>query len=304
MGIDGAVEVDRWMASHHGMITRTKALALGMTGRQIDHRLSRGHWIRLHAGVYRHPVVVPTWEGDLLAACLTTGGVASHQSAAVLWGLGIVGPGRPVVSVPRRRRHVPRNVIVHQSTQWSLRAETQRRGIPVTGLERTLLDCAAAVPFHRLERLCESAIRQRLTTWTALATTLARHSRRGRDGCGRLRSLLEIRLASPNVPLSDFSRLVASALTDAGIEEPELEYRVTDEAGGFIMQADLAWPRRRKIIELDGLAFHFGRAERERDNRKRNRAKAEGWAILEVLWSMLADEPEELVDLCRRFLAS
>jgi hypothetical protein len=300
MGLDDA---EIWMTTRHGTITRAEALARGLTPRQIDRRVASGRWHRLHPGVYRHAVAAATWESDLLAACLSTGGIASHQSAAVLWDLGIVVPGRPVVSTARRRRRTPKGVIVHQTTQWAKRAETERRGIPVTGLERTLLDCAAVVPLRRLERLCESAIRQRLTSWADLATTLARHSRRGRDGCGRLRTLLELRLGAPDVPLSDFSRLVANLLVDAGIEEPEVEYPVVDRDGGFILQADLAWPRRRKIVELDGLEYHFGRAERERDNRKRNRAKAEGWSVLEVLWSMLVDEPEQLVDVCRRFLA-
>lgn len=298
------IPIERRMAARHGLITRVEAMAAGMTERQIDHRLDSGRWLRVHRSVYRHVATPVDWRSDLLAACLASRGVASHQSAATLWDLGVVAVGRPIVSVPRHRRRLPAGTIVHETTQWGLRDETRRAGIPVTGIERTLLDCAGVVTRRRLERLCESAIRQNLTTWPRLVGTLQAHSRRGRDGCGRLRTLLECRLGTPEVPLSDFSRLVANLLVDAGLPEPVVEHPIHDRDGAFIMQADLVWPNRRKAIELDGLAYHFGRAERERDNRKRNRAKAEGWMILEVLWSMLVDEPEDLVETCRRFLAS
>ena len=48
----------------------------------------------------------------------------------------------------------------------------------------------------------------------------------------------------------------------------------------------------------------FGRAEVEKDRRKRNRAKSYGWNIQEILWSMYTDEPAELVEMARRFLRS
>lgn len=106
------------------------------------------------------------------------------------------------------------------------------------------------------------------------------------------------------MPLSDFSRLVANLLVDNDLPEPVPEHRIYAADGSFIMQTDLAWPLRKKAWELDGLAFHFGRTERERDNRKRNRAKAEGWNIQEILWSMYVDDADGLVALCRQFLAS
>ena len=128
------------------------------------------------------------------------------------------------------------------------------------------------------------------------------HSEHGRRGCLNLRRVLEVRLRDRTVPLSDFSRLVSNLLADGGLPAPMLEYRIFDDDGGFVMQADLAWPDRKKAWELDGLQFHFGREDVERDRRKRNRAKACGWNIQEILWSMYTDEPDKLVDLARRFL--
>ena len=191
---------------------------------------------------------------------------------------------------------------MHQTTQWQLRSPASRFGIPCTGIERTLLDCAAVVSYHRLERLCEAAIRKRLTTWDRLIECLRRHSRRGRNGCGRLRRLLEARLGNGTIPLSDFSRLVEQLLRRKGIPTPILEYKIVDENGEHVLQVDLAWPQHKKAWELDGLAFHFGRADIERDKRKRNRAKALGWSIQEILWSMYVDDPDELAAMAHKFL--
>ena len=79
---------------------------------------------------------------------------------------------------------------------------------------------------------------------------------------------------------------------------------MTDVDGGHILYLDLAWPDVHKAIELDGLAWHFAPAELERDKWKRNRCKAQGWAIQEVTWSMYRDRPGGVVDLARGFLAS
>ena len=116
--------------------------------------------------------------------------------------------------------------------------------------------------------------------------------------------MLELRLGTPGVPHSDFSRLVAELLIEAGLPAPILEYNIVDPTGGHILAADLAWPEFKKAWELDGLAFHFGRLEVERDKRKRNRAKGEGWAIQEILWSMFVDDPSALIAQARRFLTS
>ena len=112
-----------------------------------------------------------------------------------------------------------------------------------------------------------------------------------------------MRLGEQTVPLSDFSRLVANLLVDHGLPEPVLEFPILDSTGSHVLQVDLAWPSLRKAWELDGLRFHFGRSDVERDKRKRNRAIAEGWTIQEILWSMYTDEPDELIALARRFLA-
>ncbi len=270
---------DDLMAEQYGLIARSQALDLGLSRHQIDRRVQRGAWLIVERGVYRHRAVPASWHNRVLGAVLTTGGVASHRCASALWSLDVFRHPRPEITVPEGCTRRSRNAIVHRSTQFDRCNATVRANIPCTGVERTILDCGAVTTLRRVERLAEAAIRQRLTSWPDLARCLQRHSRRGRDGCGTLRSLLEARLTNQTIPLSDFSRLVSNLLVDHGLPEPVLEYPIVDRAGAHILQVDLAWPQRRKAWELDGLRYHFGRTDIERDKRKRNRAIAEGWTI-------------------------
>jgi hypothetical protein len=295
------MDVHHYFTDQYGVITRDQARR-HLTPHQIRYRVRRGEWIQVQPGVYRHGAVPDQWESRLLAAVLSTGGVASHRCAAALWNLELYRRPPIEISVPRGGRD-RRDLRLHTTTQWDRVDMTVRRKIPCTGIERTILDCGAVTGVRTLERLAESAIRQRLTTWPKLVLCLQRHSRSGRDGCLTLRRLLERRLGDATVPLSDFSRLVANLLEDAGLPAPELEYPIVDDHGRVVLQVDLAWPRLRKCWELDGLAFHFAREAVERDRRKRNRVKALGWNMQEILWSMYADDPRGLIHLAREFLS-
>lgn len=287
----------------YGIITRCQALAYGIPTWQIDYRVRKNDWLVEHPGVYRSAAVPSTFESKLLAATLRSGGVASHRCAAALWGLEVYNQPPTEITVSEGtsvRIAVER---VHQSRQWNLRDETTRSEIRTTGIERTILDCAGVAGIDRTERLAEAAIRKNLTTWLKLADCLSAHSARGRNGCLTLRQLLHVRLGNGAVPLSDFSRRIVQLLAMANIPAPVVDYTIRTGQGHHILQVDLAWPERKKAWELDGLQWHFGRQDVERDRRKRNAATSEGWVIQEILWSMYVDNPRQLVDMARKFLA-
>lgn len=296
---------DQYFRRQHGVISRAQALDAGLSLDQIRYRVRRQQsWIEVHPGVYHLAAVLRTWHSALMALVLYTGGVASHRTGSALWHLELYRAPRILeVTVPFDNYiRQPDAALIHRTKQWALADIVERNGIPCTGIDRTILDCGAVLGPPTVERLAESAIRQKLTSWPQLAVTLSRHSRKGRDGCGVLRTVLDERLANATVPLSDFSRVVANLLVDSGLPRPTLEHPILDEHGRIVMLADLAWPHLQKAWELDGLAYHFAREAVERDRRKRNKAKALGWNIQEILWSMYAKEPEQLVALARRFL--
>jgi hypothetical protein len=286
-----------------GCITREQAIGYGLSERQVDYRIATGQWLVERPGVYRLAAVPPTWEATLFAATARTEAVVSHLCAAALWDLEVFHQPSPEVTIPEGKSTRRDDILVHESRQWTKRSQLQRRGLPTTGIERTILDCAAKVSVQTAERLAEAAIRKRLTSWLQLADCLSAHSARGRDGCLTLRQLLQVRLGNGTVPLSDFSRRIVHLLERANIPTPIVEYRISDDAGVHLLQVDLAWPSLKKAWELDGLQWHFGRDDIERDRRKRNAVIAQGWVIQEILWSMYVDDPGGLVRMCRQFLS-
>lgn len=289
--------LDDVFRQQHGVISRAQVLAAGLSSAAIGRRLDSGQWEAVHRGVYRHRAVPETWESRLLAAVFGTDGVASHRSAARLHGLDGFGAWRPEVTIANRRRRRPEGVIVHRSTQFSLRDEVVVASIPCTSVDRTILDLGAVLRLPLLERAAESALRMRSTTWPRLHEVLQQHSRRGRDGCGVLRALLEARYGDPVIPLSQWGREVAQRSAQSQLPPCEVEYRVTDEMGRLVLQVDLAFPRHRVAIELDSVTHHLDRSSWERDRRVRNELRRLGWVVIEITWREWTARPQNVIQM-------
>ena len=74
-----------------------------------------------------------------MAACLAESGVASHRAAASLFDLDGFPPCVVEVTVRRWKRRVNCSLRVHESTGLADTHRSERRGIPVTTIERALL---------------------------------------------------------------------------------------------------------------------------------------------------------------------
>src|ERR1700683_4401433 len=88
----------------HGLATRSQLLAAGVSAAQLRTALSQGRWTRRSSGLYAAANWPDSAARSLHAACLLSDGVASHESAAWLWGLVKNEPSAPVVSVDQDRR--------------------------------------------------------------------------------------------------------------------------------------------------------------------------------------------------------
>lgn len=281
----------------HGVFTYEQALGVGLSRNQVAHGLRSGRYERMgRRGFYRVAGLPVSWESRLMAAVLSgpPGAIASHRSAAHLWGLDGC-PRRIVeVSVPRQRRpNDPRGVRTHESTDLDLADPTRHRNIPVTGLDRTLIDLGAVVTRDRLSQAVDDAIRRRLTTWEKLAAVRTRHSRRGRDGVGKLRALLEERYGT-TIPDSHFGRLVADLLVTAGLPTPVIEHDVHSAAGVWLARVDMGYPEHKIAIELDSKAHHLHELAFEADRPRQNRLEIEGWLVLRYTWRFYSRSPNRL----------
>jgi len=282
------------LASSHGIISRPEAYDLGLTNRQISHRVKTGEWIRLGPSVFRVATSPLTWTATARAAALSCDGLISHRSAARLWGVGDFRSSKIEVVVPdSRRRHRP-DVLVHRSSQFELADPTVIEGVPVTGLSRTILDTAGLIGPRRLDQLVDAALRTELITWPDLLSVLSRHSARGRNGCGRLRTLLDDRYGDMSIPDSRWNRMVGQLLADSELPCPVYEYEIF-HGETFVARVDLAYPSRRIAVECDSVRYHLNRASFEADPRRRNALSVAGWQVLSFTWSDYIERPWSIV---------
>jgi len=77
-------------------------------------------------------------------------------------------------------------------------------------------------------------------------------------------------------------------IRDAGLELPRLNVDVAGE------EADLSWPRKRLIIEIDGGPWHQDAGE---DARKEAAWRRAGWEVLRIDADDVYERPRRLLDL-------
>lgn len=292
----------RRMRQQHGLISRRQALQAGMSSHQINERLRTGRWVRAARGVYRHVVSPTTPLSRLLAGCLACGALASHRSAAALHGIDGYELDRVELVVALGRRPAIKGAKLHRTTQMDLAKPVIRKGVPCTGLDRTVLDLAAVVSRTRLDHTIDAVLRDGQLRPCDLYRVLVSHSRRGRAGCGAFRAALDDRCGDDPVPLSAWSRMAADLLAESGLPRPSMEYQVEDTCGTFLAQVDLAYPSHRVAIELDSKRWHLNSISFEQDPQRRNALTVEGWTVLNFTWSSYKERPGELCDAVARVL--
>lgn len=202
------------------------------------------------------------------------------------------------VSTPRSLRSW--SVVVHRVMPEA--QATKKRGIPLTGIDRTLLDLAGVLERHHLEVALDDALNRRLTTLASLESAILSHARKGRPGSGALRPLIKSRRALASVPESALETRFLGLLRAAQLPAPVTQYEIRD-GGRFVGRVDFAYPDLRIAIEADGFRHHSNRDAWQRDLQRRNRLTAAGWSILHVTWRDLEQRSHQLVHELRQILS-
>lgn len=291
------------LAGHHGVFSRNEARQLGLTDNQISGLIKRNEAVRTHPSTFRSTAHRRTWMSNARGAALSANGLLSHRAAAAVWGIDGFPFALWELTIPYSRSVSLPGVKIHRSKQYGLSDPTIIDGLPVTGIERTVLDLAAVVSPKRLNLALDATIRQKLVDWPDLYEVLVRHSARGRDGCGKLRTMLEARYGETAIPDSRWNRMVGTLLLDAGLSEPAYEHEVTNEAGEFLARVDLAYPLARLAIELDSVRWHHNLESFRADPRRKNALLIEGWRVLTFTWEDFSKRPGELVASVRAAMA-
>ena len=292
MSSDAETALLAWLRTHHGVISRSEALRLGLTVAQVRSRVESGLWVPLHRGVYRLAGAPAGAAADLRAAVLAGGprALASHLSAAWLWGLAD-RPGRPTVSIPHSRVRSVDGVRILRS-RLPARAVV-RHGIPCTEPVRTILDCAGELTPAEIDDLMDAALARRVVRTRDLVKAVEQEDAPFRGHPGRV--ALSTRLAmrgvtgapAPSVLESRMARVLATERLPAPTAElvwgPQRRYRL-----------DYAYPVIKLAVEVDGHAFHFTPEQQRRDNRRSNALTTAGWIVLHYNWWDVSYEPQRV----------
>jgi very-short-patch-repair endonuclease len=297
---DGAIA--RLATSQYGVFSRVQARAIGLSDRQITHRLATGRWLRVLPRVYAVAGGVPTnRRSQSMAATLWAGdgSLVAFGTAADLWGLVGVRSSRLEIWVPAGRARSCDEVTVHRGTRLDRADRTMFDGIPITTPTRTLIDVAARLEDEALLATMEAALRDGLTTPERLVARLGALRGSGRAGVGRLETLIATR---PDGARALESRLEAKfwrVVVQAGLPKPVRQHWVMIDGRRY--RLDFAWPERRVAAECEGRAFH-GPAEFEFDELRRADLASTHWHVVPVTWRQLTSAPRAVVSRIERAL--
>jgi very-short-patch-repair endonuclease len=278
----------------YGLVTLYQARALGLTDRQVRRRLATGRLRTMDRVVYCFPGLPASWEQTVMAAVLTAGepALASHATAAYLWGLVGLRPERIEIVMPRRDR-AARSFVVHESTDLAAEDRAELRNIPLSGPARTAVDLGASAPWL-VEQALDAGVRKRLFTLEGVARVIARVGRRGRRGVGVIPPLVEARVHWDSTTESELEDLFRRVLDRGGIPQPTPQWRVQDAEGDFVCRRDFAYANQRVLVELDSEAHHMDRYSFRRDRATQNRTTLLGWRTLRYTWWDLVTRPEKV----------
>jgi very-short-patch-repair endonuclease len=292
--------IDEWGTRHHGVITRRVAMSLGLTSSAWYRAIERGHLQPIHPGVARLIGTESTPEQRIHAAVLAAGRstVASHRSAAVLWGIDRPDHDPVDIIVPRHRTRLQLDgVVVHRPTDRDDMSTSMRSLTPCTNLLRTLIDLGAVVP--SVHDVVSSAITSGVVTPSVLEHLLDRHARQGRAGAGPLRqalrswpiagkpadSELEVRMARllrrHRLPPATFHPIIAGFEVDFLVDGSNL------------------------VLECDGWDHH-GRTKEQFDwhTERDQLLGVEGYVVHHFTWRQITRRSAQTAQRIRQLLAT
>ncbi|MEP6479569.1 MAG: type IV toxin-antitoxin system AbiEi family antitoxin domain-containing protein [Rhodoglobus sp.] len=291
-------------ASPHGIAFVSELRRLDIDDRPFRRAVLRGDVVRIHRGAY---VSAEEWSGldrheryrrHVIAAALASRSkpVLSHQSAAVLWGVPLIGEWPKAVHVLTTISAGTRTENgFHRHASETLDDEiVESDGVRFTSFARTLIDLAKDTTFASAvagldwslrapSRGADPRVRIEALRQYVELHPIARNRRKVQRALGFANPLAE----SPGESLS---RVVIHEL---GFPAPELQSRV-DDARGLIGISDFAWPELRLLGEFDGLVKYtrdLARAGESiedvvvREKVREDRMRATGRGMTRWLWS-------------------
>jgi predicted transcriptional regulator of viral defense system len=260
------IRVGKFAARQQARITLHQLAALGIGRSTINRWLTGGFLYHRRRGVYAVGSPAHTIESSLWEAVLYAGPSAmlSHATAAKWLDMIDHWPAVIHVSTPRRRDSLSGLRVHSRRTRLS---RTLHQTIPVTTIEDTLLDLAAAGELTLVRRSFARLAYQR-----RLHTGIVRQAcRRGRNGSLPLRNELD-----------RYDPLMARTRSDLEVAYLRLDVPPPDDVNVRIGAAscDIVYYAAKVVVMLDGVGNHRSPGQVRRDLADSFALRRDGWLVL------------------------
>jgi hypothetical protein len=260
----------------HGVVTRSQALAAGLTRHGIAHRLQRGWWRRVLPATY---VVVGQDEGDATrwwGALLWAppGSVLSHDTAAAMQRLPVLRPDARVhvTTADRGDSRAPPGLRLHRPRRLLAPADRAvSGGLAITAIARTAVDLAATLAREQQVGFLVACRQQRRMSYADLLAAAGRHSPR-----------LQAIVGSIDPTVDSGSELEAGRLLGASGLPVEFQVAVRLSAT-VVVHLDLGIRASRIAIEVDGTRYHSSVEAALRDRERDELLRLAGWEVVRVM---------------------
>jgi predicted transcriptional regulator of viral defense system len=273
------------------------ALARDFSRDVVARRVRSGDWQRIGCGIY-----LPAGRSGPDLDGVTTARVAglahavgvhhrlgtdhwfSHETAAAIWGL-------PTIGVPATthlvQRHAPGSRSDPRITRHVMAVQpedvTEHRGLPVTTLERTAVDCARSLPPLGGLAVVDAALAKGVDREVLLQSLV---TLRGRPGARRARVVIELADAGAESAGETFVRYLV--LRD-GLPRPTTQIPVETRLG--TRWGDVGWEVWRLLLEYDGRVKYTDREALVREKRRHDAVVEAGYRLLRVSKEDLRGRP-------------
>ena len=279
--------LNEYLRRHDGVLTTEDARDAGLSKHAVNRRVRTGEWRQCARGVYFVDDRPFTDAARVRVAVWAYGANAVASGLAAAWWHGLTRFAPSVVEVTMPRNGSGRKRAGSRLRRRDLAAAdvVERRGLRLTALPLTVVE--AAVRKRGGVMLLDSALQRDVDlreVWRA-------HVRnKGRYGSPLARILLQ---AASDGARSRAERLLLTHLRDAGLTGWKTNYPV----GGY--KVDVAFPKAKVAIEVDGFAFHSSSEDFHRDRVRQNDITLAGWQVLRFTWLDLTEYPDRVIAVVR-----
>jgi very-short-patch-repair endonuclease len=288
---------DLFARDHHGLVTRRAAVRAGMSDRTWYRAIENGQLELVHPGVARMFGSEPTPAQAICAAVLASGSgaMASHRSAAWLWGIP-AQPTDPVdVLLPRRSREAAiAGAAIHRPRDLIDLTPVRRTNIPTTNILRTLCDLGA-LDSNSVSAAVGHVVSTGMASPAALWAAIARHSRRGRPGVPALRMALSEWLLDGKPVDSILEPAMRRLLARHGLPTAEFHAVIAGyEVDFWIVDSPI-------VLECDGWSTHgLNKSQFEKDRTRDAELAAMGYIVLRFTYRGIIKRPAKEAERIRR----